>query len=182
MWKGIKMGEASSDNCSSWRNAVHGAPALVPSQSPQTVLCADFPTLLFEQERLQQPYSTLVSTGCPTHTSDFSLLQWLWLIYFCFFPPFSQRSNKKKLIDTILNQMLACKIFPFLKWAIAAEYQFPKAGLQGVGTSCQAISASLPAPKQWASCVHSIVCVTSLNFWQWMLVNYVLGLFKYLLC
>lgn len=34
---------------------------------------------------------------------------------FLFLSPFSQRYNKNKLIDTIHNQMLACKIFPFLK-------------------------------------------------------------------
>lgn len=180
----MKMGEASSDNCSSWRNALHGASAMVPWFRPRVLrqCCVQtFPPCYLSKNG----YSSLTprwSAQDAPHTHQIFLYcnVFGWFIFASF--PFSVRDLIKKLIDTILNQMLACKIFPFLKWAIAAEYQFPKAGLQGVGTSCQAISASLPAPKQWASCVHSTVCVTSLNFWQGMLVNYVWGLFKYLLC
>jgi hypothetical protein len=35
------------------------------------------------------------------------------------------------LKDTIHNKMLARKMFSFLKWTIVAQYQFPKARLQG---------------------------------------------------
>lgn len=40
-------------------------------------------------------------------------------------------TKKKKLKDTIHNKMLARKMFSFLKWTIVAQYQFPKARLQG---------------------------------------------------